>query len=271
MAAAEQPESGTAAPRVVKSADRTLDVLEELARSPGALALGELSRRLSIPKSSLHGLLRTLERRGWVEVDDSGLRFSLGVRAMQVAGSYLDHDRVLAAAQQVLDTIANETGETVQLARFDGADVVYLAQRQARHPVRLISSIGQRLPAHATALGKALLSQQDEAELDRRLRYPLQQLTEWTITEREQLVADLRVARVRGYASDEQEATQGLYCFAAAVPDPLGEPPTHSISVSVPSFRMQPGVRERIIALLLEGTAQVGNRLGARDVEGSSR
>ena len=270
MVQAERP-TDPAAARVVKSADRTLDVLEELARSPGSLALGELSRRLAIPKSSLHGLLRTLERRGWVEADQSGLRFSLGVRAMQLAGSYLDQDRVLAAARPVLDLIANETGETVQLARLDGGDVVYLAQRQARHPVRLISSIGQRLPAHATALGKALLARMEEAELDRRLDFPLASLTEWTITERPRLLADLQAARVRGYAIDEQEASHGLYCFAAAVPDPPGAPPTHSISVSVPSFRLQPGVREQIIALLLEGTAQVGNRLGARDVEGATR
>ncbi len=267
--AERREESGSA--RVVKSADRTLDVLEELARSTGPLALGELSRRLGIPKSSLHGLLRTLERRGWVEVDEGGLRFRLGVRAMQVAGSYLDHDRVLAAARQVLDSIADETGETVQLARLDGGDVVYLAQRQARHPVRLISSIGQRLPAHATALGKALLSRMDEGELAGRLSFPLPSLTEWTITELDQLIADLRVARMRGYAIDEQEAAQGLYCFAAPVPDLQGDLPTHSISVSVPSFRLQPGVRDRIIALLLEGTAEVGHRLGAREAEGTSR
>ena len=264
---AEEERPGEPAARVVKSADRTLDVLEELARSTGPLALGELSRRLAIPKSSLHGLLRTMERRGWVEAEGVGLRFRLGVRAMQVAGSYLDHDRVLATAQQVLDFIANETGETVQLARLDGGDVVYLAQRQARHPVRLISSIGQRLPAHATALGKALLSGMEEEELDRRLQFPLTRLTEWTITERDPLLADLRVARMRGYAVDEQEATHGLYCIAAAVPDPHGDAPTHSISVSVPSFRLQPGVREQIVALLLEGAAKVGNRLGARDVE----
>ena len=270
MAEAERPTEPTPA-RVVKSADRTLDVLEELARSPGPLPLGELSRRLAIPKSSLHGLLRTLQRRSWVEADESGLRFSLGVRAMQVAGSYLDHDRVLAAAQQVLDFIAAETGETVQLARLDEGDVVYLAQRQARHPVRLISSIGQRLPAHATALGKALFSYMDEAELDRRLAFPLPSLTEWTITQRDQLLADLRVARIRGYAIDEQEATHGLYCFAAAVPNPQVDPPTHSISVSVPSFRLQAGMREQIIGLLLDGTARVGNRLGAHEVDGVTR
>jgi DNA-binding IclR family transcriptional regulator len=137
--------------------------------------------------------------------------------------------------------------------------------------VRIISSIGTRLPAHATALGKALLARMEEAELDRRLDFPLASLTEWTITERPRLLADLQAARVRGYAIDEQEASHGLYCFAAAVPDPPGAPPTHSISVSVPSFRLQPGVREQIIALLLEGTAQVGNRLGARDVEGATR
>jgi DNA-binding IclR family transcriptional regulator len=254
----------------VKSADRTLDVLEELARSTGPLALGELARRLAIPKSSLHGLLRTVERRGWVEADESGLRFRLGLRAMQVAGSYLDQDQVLSAAQHVLDHIAQETGETVQLARLDGADVVYLAQRHARHPVRLISSIGQRLPAHATALGKALLSRMDEEELDRRLTFPLEVLTESTITDRTRLLADLETARLRGYAVDEQEANQGLYCFAAAVPDPQSASPTHSISVSVPSFRLQPGLREQIITLVVDGTAQVGDRLGAREVPSHS-
>jgi DNA-binding IclR family transcriptional regulator len=223
VAAAEQPESGAAAARVVKSADRTLDVLEELARSTGPLALGELSRRLSIPKSSLHGLLRTLERRSWVEVDDGGLRFSLGVRAMQVAGSYLDHDRVLAAAQQALDTIANETGETVQLARFDAADIVYLAQRQARHPVRLISSIGQRLPAHATALGKALL-----ATLPGRARTSLlaeqgmRPFTPATVTEPAEIEAEVTRLRPGDLVTEYGQYRPEVCCAGVAIPDSGG-------------------------------------------------
>jgi DNA-binding IclR family transcriptional regulator len=245
--------------RAVKSADRTLDVLEELAQSSRARSLVDLSRTLGIPKSSLHGLLRTLQRRGWVEADATGLRFGLGVRAMQVAGSYLDHDRVLAVTREVMDLIVADVGETVQLARLDGDEIVYLAQRQARHPVRLISSIGQRLPAHATALGKVLLSGLDTGELDRRLRFPLTALTENTITERDALYAELRRTALRGYAVDEQEASLGLYCFAAAVPSLRSDPPTDAISVSVPSFRLSDELRRQVIELLRERVGRLGH------------
>jgi DNA-binding IclR family transcriptional regulator len=247
--------------RGVKSADRTLDLLEELALATAPLTLGDLSRALSIPKSSLHGLLRTLERREWVESDDSGLRFRLGVRALQLASSHLAQDRDLRIVRAAMQQLWERTGETVQLGRLAGADVVYLAQLPARHPVRLASTVGERLPAHATALGKALLSARDGAELRRILHPPLAALTDRTLTEWGPLEASLAAARERGVAWDDEEVSAGLTCAAVTVP--AAGLPTHAVSVSVPTFRLSEDLRRQIPDLLLEMAETLRARLGA--------
>jgi DNA-binding IclR family transcriptional regulator len=247
--------------RGVKSADRTLDLLEELARATAPLTLGDLARVLSIPKSSLHGLLRTLERREWVESDDSGLRFRLGVRALQLASSHLAQDRDLRIVHTAMEQLRERTGETVQLGRLAGADVVYLAQLPARHPVRLASTVGERLPAHATALGKALLAARGPAELRTFLHPPFTALTERTFTEWGPLEQALDAARESGVAWDHEEVSSGLTCAAVAVP--AAGLPTHAISISVPTFRLSEELRAEIPDLLRDTAASLRARLGA--------
>jgi DNA-binding IclR family transcriptional regulator len=247
--------------RGVKSADRTLDLLEELAQATSPLSLGDLSRALAIPKSSLHGLLRTLERREWVESDDSGLRFRLGVRALQLASSHLAQDRDLRIVYAAMQELWERTGETVQLGRLAGGDVVYLAQLPARHPVRLASTVGERLPAHATALGKALLAARDDAELRAILHPPLAALTERTLTEWGPLQEALSAAREQGVAWDHEEVSAGLTCVAVAVP--ATGLPTHAVSVSVPTFRLSDELRAGIPGLLREMAESLRARLGA--------
>jgi DNA-binding IclR family transcriptional regulator len=220
----------------VKSADRTLEVLEVLASSPRRRSLGELARDLGIPKSSLHGLLRTMTQRGWVEVDAGGARFGLGVRALQVGAAYVDADDSVGLLSGVLDELAAEFGETVHLGRLDGADVVYLAKRESKHPLRLFSAVGRRLPAHATALGKALLAERPAAEVDARLPRPLPALTSHTLTDRADLYAELAAVREAGYAVDREENTDGIVCFAVAVP--LRTPAGDAISISAPASRV---------------------------------
>jgi hypothetical protein len=109
-----------------------------------------------------------------VDTDDTGLRFRIGVGSMRMGGAYVDTDEVVHRLAPVLDRLAAATGETVQLARLTGSDVVYLAQRDSRHPIRLVSAVGGRLPAHATALGKAILAHYPAEEVDRRLPWRLE-------------------------------------------------------------------------------------------------
>jgi DNA-binding IclR family transcriptional regulator len=94
--------------RPVKSAARTLDVLEAIAGGP--CTLSELSRRVNVPKSSLHGLLRTLTRRGWLQATNGGAQFRLGLRAVQVTTAFVDEDELVARAAPVLDRLARQPG-----------------------------------------------------------------------------------------------------------------------------------------------------------------
>jgi DNA-binding IclR family transcriptional regulator len=237
----------------VKSADRTLEVLEVLAASPTRRSLVELSRALDIPKSSLHGILRTMARRGWVETDPTGTRFGLGVRALEVGAAYLDADDAVGLVSGVLDDLARQFGEAVHLGRLDGPDVVYLAKRESVHRLRLYSAIGRKLPAHATALGKVLLARCPDP--DGQLRWPLPRLTSRTITHRDALHAELRQTRNRGYAVDREENTEGIVCFAIAVP--FADPPTDAISISVPVARIGPESENRIAGALARAMDQL--------------
>ncbi len=228
--------SDSQAPAAVKSADRTVELLELLSRTSEPLTLSEIQRELSYPKSSLFVLLRTLVARGWVETDRRGTGYSIGVRALLVGTSYLDRDPVIRAATRVLEELRAEVNETVHLARLDGGDVVYLASRESAHQLRLTSRVGRRLPAHATSLGKALLAERPDAEVDALLPDELSALTPHTLVSRPALFADLAETRERGYAVERGENTAGLGCFAVALD--FKSPALDAISCSVPSVRL---------------------------------
>ena len=232
----------------VKSADRALDVLEELAQA-GHLSRTELARRLKIPKSSLHGILRTLELRGWVELDPGRSLYHLGVRSLIVGASFVDEDLVVARTAPVLDALAAATGETVHLGRLQGAEIVYMAKRESVHPLRMFSAVGRRLPAHATALGKVLLAQRSDDEVRAILPEVLSALTPRTVCDPEVLIERLAEVRRAGYAIDNEEATVGLRCFAVALP--ASAPSVNAISISIPVARLDPDAEARVISGLV--------------------
>lgn len=237
----------------VKSADRALTILETLARSEHKRSLAELAAELSLPRSSLHGLLRTLERRGWVEADDSDQRYGLGVRALLIGDAYVSTDASVLRAQPAMDILSERSGETVHLGRLDGRNIVYLAKRESIHPLRLYSAVGRRLPAHATALGKALLAARPHADVTALVGDSLIELTPTTITRLEDLNADLGATRARGYAIDNEENSAGIRCFAVALPPvQQGAVPTDAISISVPLARLQADTEQQIVAMLTE-------------------
>ena len=142
----------------MKSAARALDILDEIAASGPGTQL-QLSTRLSIPKSSLHALLRTMTDRGWLETDQTGSVYQLGIHSLVVSSAYLAGDPVLSRAAAVMDEIAGATEETVNLGRLAGNQVIYTAKRESVHPLRMHSPVGRRLPAYSTALGRAILAE----------------------------------------------------------------------------------------------------------------
>lgn len=244
---AEEP---AAAPAPVKSAVRTVLLLEHFAARPGLHSLADIQNDLSLPKSSLYMLLRTLVNLGWVETDATGTRYGIGVRALLVGSSYIDGDEVVAAARPTLDRLSDDTTETIHLARLDGTSVVYLATRTSQHYLRPFTRVGRRLPVHSTALGKALLASHTDEEVRRLLPRRLEAVTQHTITDREQLVEELALVREQGYAVDREENTLGLCCFGVAVP--YRTPARDAVSCSVPVARLTAGHEQVIKAALFE-------------------
>lgn len=239
----------------VKSALRTVELLDFFAQHPGLHSLTDIHGKLGYPKSSLHALLRTLVDLGWVETDATGTLYRIGMRALLVGATYIDGDAVVQLSRDALDWLAEATGETVHLARLDHSDVVYLATRASRHYLRPFSRVGRRLPASTTALGKAILATRDDEEVLRILPAELPRLTRNTIVDRDELLAELREIRERGYAIDREENTEGLRCFGVALR--LTDPPRDAISCSIPVLRLTPDREQDIVACLIEARERI--------------
>lgn len=249
----EEPGTG------VKSARRTIDLLETFAANPAWTSLADLHARTGFPRSSLHGLLRTLRDAGWIEADTGGTRFRLGVRALIAGTAYLDRDPAMPYATDALERIREQTGFTAHYARLCGAEVVYLETRESRHSVHLVSRVGRTLPAYATSLGKALLAELTEDELAELLPPELPSLTEHTISTREALRDQLADVRERGYATEHEEGTVGVACAAAVVPYRI--PASDALSCSMPVDQATDAESRRVGELLAQVADDLSQRL----------
>ncbi|MEU1811779.1 helix-turn-helix domain-containing protein [Micromonospora sp. WMMD1076] len=220
--------SGGTAARV-KSADRTLELLELLAASPERRTLAELARDLDIPKSSLHGLLRTLVQRGWLEVDGNGSRYGLGVQALRTGTAYLRTDRAVRRLTPAVDWLHRELRATAQLGRLVGGHVVCLVTRE-QAGARPANPASGHTPAHATALGRAVLARVagDVASL----AGVLPAAATMPPARLDALGTELARTVARGYAVDwAPDDRAGCGSVAVGVPPALGR--FDSIAVSV--------------------------------------
>ncbi|MGH2602706.1 MAG: helix-turn-helix domain-containing protein, partial [Dehalococcoidia bacterium] len=127
----QSPEASSAKAEVatVKSAERTVRILETLAASPTRLTISELQERMGYPRSSLHALIRTLRELKWVESDETGAAFGVGPHALLSGTAYLDRDPALPYAYEAMEDLRADIGYTIHYARRDDADVLYLASR----------------------------------------------------------------------------------------------------------------------------------------------
>jgi IclR family acetate operon transcriptional repressor len=239
----------------VKSADRSLALLELLAGRPEGLTFSEIAGALALPRSSAHGLLQTLRSRGYVEAEEGQGRerqFRLGLRVAELGAAYLrGRGRgLLERARAAVGELAARSGAAARLAVLDGLETLYLHAEEGEHDVRLASPAGRRLPAHATAEGKALLAGLPDAEVARRYRAAglapaLPRLTPRTVDSLPALLAELRAVRALGHAHDVGEHTEGLHCVAAPVVDGAGAHQA-ALSVAVPTPQLD---AERLVRL----------------------
>lgn len=217
----------------LQSVERAFILLEALASAGGTLSLGELTAQSELPAPTIHRVLKTLIVHGYVRRDERA--YTLGPNLIfigRIASSLLGD-----WARPVLTRLAEDVGETANLAALDADDVVYLAQLPSnRYSLRMFTEVGRRLPTHATAAGKVLLSNLPEAKVAEIIRYRgLPPITDRTVTSETGLVRQVDMARMQGFAVDDGEHELGVRCVAVPVPD---APRNLAVSISGPDIRI---------------------------------
>jgi len=228
-------------PRVVasvQSVERTLDLFQMLVDAEGEMGMRDMSQHTRIPVATVHRLLNVLVKRGYARRSAVTRRYGLGSTAMELASHIHTHMGLWQRAQPYLQQLVLLTNESANLAVLDGSQAVYLAQVEAPRMMRLFTQVGNRVPFHACAVGKALAAfQTDEVREATLLQSPLTRYTRTTITNREQLRVELAKIRQQGYASDEGEFEEAVHCVAVPVLDSRGRA-LAALSVSGPSGRV---------------------------------
>ncbi|MCH6472540.1 IclR family transcriptional regulator [Sinomonas terrae] len=232
--------SGKQPPDGPVGSDRVLAVLLELARHPSGVGLEEMARSVAGSKPTVHRALASLRRAGLAEQDGRG-HYLLGDEFVRIAFAFHEARPEHVRIQGVLETLAARFGETVHYAVLDGRDVVYRSKVDAPSgPVRLTSSIGGRNPAHATGVGKLLLSYRLHSLEDVTGWIgdrPLERPTDNTIVTAAGLHRELAEIRERGYSVDDQENEPGVNCLALPAFLTSAIVPSGAISISALAYR----------------------------------
>jgi IclR family transcriptional regulator, KDG regulon repressor len=252
--------------RLVPAVTRALDILELFLDGDDTLSAPEITRRLGLPRTTVHELVTTLAARSYlVSVADQPGRYRLGVRPYQLGSRYAEQLDLAAEGQQVARKVAETCDETVHVAILEGADVIYIAKVDSTHAVRMVSAAGRRLPAHCTSVGKMLLASLPEPALAARLPDdgPLVAMTDNSITSPHELRRHLVAIRERGVAVEQRESNPDVSCVAAPVRDSAGRV-VAALSISVPTIRWNDERREELAELAAKGADELSTRLGYR-------
>lgn len=233
---------------------KALEVLCQFTAEHPSLGVSELSRRLGIPKSTTHNLLRTLEAFDFVHQDPATRQFRLGARVYELGLRFSRNTRLVPVAWPYLQRLAAETKETVKLGVLSNQEVLIVAAVESPYELHTRGDEGVRAWLHSTGLGKAILARLPEREVRAVVAARgLPRFTPHTIATPAALDAELLRIRADGYAIDREESELGVVCVAAPMTDSNGGA-LAALSVSAPATRLA-GDGLRACAAKVLGTA----------------
>ncbi|MDB9804448.1 IclR family transcriptional regulator [bacterium] len=250
----------------IKSLDRAMGVFEFLSEAQGK-ALSTLASDLGESPATVYRILVTLEGRGLVEFDQVDQVWHVGPRAFIIGSQFLKRNSLVERARPIMRHLMETTGETANLGIEQNGYVLFVSQVETRASIRAFFPPGTLSRLHASGIGKALLAQMDIPRIDKLLSAaPMEQFTEFTLTDRDALMANLSETRARGYAIDGEERNIGMRCIAAPVFDIHGEA-VAGISVSGPTSRVGADYIAEFNAEVMAAAQELSAAIGGGDVK----
>ena len=245
----------------VQSVARIFELIEVLAAHPAGAGLQKLAAEADLAKSTAHRLLGSLVALGYAVQDTHTGKYRLTLKMFEISAGIVNSMDLMSVAKLHLERLSQRTAETVHLVIRDGADVVYIYKTESG-PMRMSSRVGLRSPLYCTGVGKAILATLPDAEVEQIWRQSrLQKLTGRTVTDLDQLRAQLETVRSCGYAIDDEENELGIRCVALSIPGPGGKADS-AFSISGLAPYMTAERIRRISTLALETRADILHDLG---------
>jgi len=244
---------------VIQSVDRAIRVLTAL-QGARRMTLSELSVRLELPPSTVHGLVRTLVRHGMVVQEHGSSRYQLGPAVLRLGNVYLDTLELRSKAIPWAEDVARRTGFSVRTGVLLLEDVVIIHHEPRPDGTRQMPEVGIVIPAHASALGKAMLAFMPEEQERLRGVGQLRSMTGETVTSPAELAEQLTAVRATGTAVELDEAVLGECGLASPVFDSAGLV-AGAIGVVVPAgaWPVEDGTRD----IVREAARAISRELGS--------
>ena len=257
-----EPVPLTPSPEFVQSLARGLAVIRAFDGTRPELGLSEVSRATGLTRATARRLLLTLVRLGYVRQD--GNRFSLRPRVLELGYSYLSALSLPEIAQPHMETLVAQVNESSSIAVLDDTEIVYVVRVPTTRIMTITITVGTRLPAYPTSMGRVLLAGLEADELEQRLsRMHIDPLTPTTVPDASALRAELDRVRSQGWAAVDQELEQGVRSAAVPIHDASGRV-SAAMNVSVHASRMtMQELRKQVLPNLLRTAASIEAELGA--------
>lgn len=220
----------------IQSIQRAIAVLEYITFHAGA-GISELSRELNLNKSTVFGIVKTLEGLGYLFKNEPTDSYQVTYRLQTLAEVSADANSVISYARPYLQQLNDTYDETIHFVRAMDDTVVYLDKLESNKSIRIHSDVGGQMPLHCTAVGKAILAwrgEQGTAEYAARTGLP--PMTAHSIEDADGLREEMRRVRAQGFSIDDEENQDGLYCIGVPIFDKAGSA-HHAISISMPKYR----------------------------------
>lgn len=229
-------DGGAAADAAVSMVARVALIMNAFDEPGASLRLDQVVARTGLPRSSVHRILKQLHEAGLLQHRSDGYR----VAASPLPVTQLDHSQLRGVASRIIERLHADTGLVVQLGVLLGGDVIYLDKLAGRHAAAVPTRVAGHTPAHASALGKAMLAQLPAEEVDAIVGPRLAKRTPATIADLATLHRELARIRSRhGLAYDNGELATGLASVAAPIRGADGELAGLSLTGAVPMHRLQ--------------------------------
>ena len=253
----------------IQSIERAVAILEAVAGEPDGITLAEVSAALGLHSSTAFHLIRTLTSLGIVEQLESK-RYRVGSRLFALAASAMTETAMLTQATPILEALSRDTGDAAHLAIRSRHEIVVIARTAATGMLQLAGRTGTTRPAHATAIGKVLLSEVPVETLESLLdQLDFKRFTKATITSRKDLLTELAEVRATGVAYDNGELDDDIKCVAMPVRD-FARRGNAAIGFSGPIWRMGAGVLKKKTAILRDAADELSRRLGYQGKTGGN-